>query len=633
MTLNTASIAPSRAAPIDADMMRLISSPLGVAVFGVDHSADVYLRNGFRFLALPAWTDSSELEIACGRLRNRMKLGGEEVARGQSIQLGYDDVAPPNDVNDCIDQLRNPKRRLSHRKFVERFDPIIQAVLDLRDYLRQDVHLTDKMLKVAEFDRFCVAAVTCINGKVDYKSDDRERALLYGAIVCRRLLTLPVSGSVRLRLERLAKEHLYPEINFSRDFDACKCFFLPDQEADSSESLLLPIYKIAETRGASIRWTARSVLVPRSKLAAQYHRGKVKLHDLEQLAKEKNRPLYDEIQALGREEQHIVSTYASSVDIKLKKIAAHFSSLLQELNTQYSRDEKRAEEPVRKQTEAENLEIAKAERKLEVELDAVALQYQPEIEPLKKEWEARFGAHRGVARFFTVETFGAAAAGAAVAAMLHYVGFGVSNDLILGATVGILCRHYAVRSFRSRLTALEEEMQQKAGAARAAYTASVEEVRRNWAPRMESAKSWLKKLDEARYALDAKRRAAKDKASATANAAIVSAKASIEKRRRLLQNRFRASFNAKTPSQKTEFPPYSHYLSQGFRAGDKPSSDELRRLVEKEMEDFMDSLDPGERVMLQLAHRTLSGKEFSDFLGALQAMLPSERRARLRWSG
>jgi hypothetical protein len=77
---------------------------------------DIYSRNPFRLLALPAAAETPILNRAAQRVRLRMRATG--VPPG-AIASGYDDLAPlePGDVIEALEVLGDPRRRLIHELF------------------------------------------------------------------------------------------------------------------------------------------------------------------------------------------------------------------------------------------------------------------------------------------------------------------------------------------------------------------------------------------------------------------------------------------------------------------------------------------------------------------------------------
>jgi hypothetical protein len=848
---------PSGMAVAELSPARLMTSPLGVNVLGTDLGADLYLRNGFRFLALPACADSDELETAIGRLRSRMKIGGDRVLKSQSIRLGYDDFAPCDDVFDCVDQLRNPKRRLlceifwphldgelfghirdarqltsppvmealsaasqqgnglarslaghalavclhnkaiwdemahiskgqpwsnttwaaalrwwgsiihddtfweylhervkgyddiqvrkedlrelrerlphtllafnavlarsygrvarsntgahgapppvptpfikrcnghlgiinasplsmdakreavtsivnalvtsaldpvrertkrtiveqtkrfEYKAFRKRCDPLVKEALDVYEYLRRDVGLTPKMLSVAEFDQFCETILDCINSKLEYKSDDRERALLYGLIVCKRMLALPISGPTRLKLEQLINEHhkhLYTDVSLPIDFDASLCFFQPGQEADPDECLSLPLYKITDSRGASVRWATRNVLVPRSRLAAQFHRGKIDAKEIERLVLAENEPLRLQFEELKREEQTKIAEIDKRLNLQLKGIEVSSSKRLQELNSRSATDESKAKDHIAKQNEKERRLFAESEARLQTEIRTVEDEYKPKLEPLETQFQAQTAGLRGwegASRIELPYCLGAAAG-------LSPIGFGAAYavqlplafSLVVAATTGVGIGLYVSRrlrrskltTIREPLTRLEEKARQKQEERRKQHQERVDVVRRAAAESRKPAEAWLAQLEQARAAIASKRASAISSANHEATNNKNQITSSIASRRKPLENQIRAKLNPRKESDKREFVPYKMLKGKGFSDGEKPSDSELERIAQREFDDFMSGLTPMDRAILQLAANVLSKDDFARFLGGLMELPAAERRERL----
>jgi hypothetical protein len=833
----TAELPRSTEIGIALDAERLLASPLGVTVLGAEISADVYIRNGFRFLALPAWADTSDLETASALLRSRVKLGGEKIAQGQSIRLGYDNLDLSLSVNDCVERLRNPrhrllcevfwphvsgelfavikeerhlasphiinklsetvqkssgqtrmlarhalalslhnkalwdeishirkgqewkrqtweraltwwghvirddafwsyiqervqqldhiqirpgdvdemrqklpqallgfnsvlarnygqvarrnsaipgvrafgrlcyehlglinscphpvetkrgaiagvvnglvttgldpileqirenienaKGRLSHEEFVKRFDPLVQGVLDLRDYLRSDVGLTDKMLQVAEFDRFCEAAVNCINSKVEYSGDKREHALLHGVLACRRLLTLPVSGSIKLRLEHIVNEHrghLYPDLDLSREFDVCRCFFLRGQEADPAQSLLLPVYKVSDVRGGRVRWTRRNVLVPRSTLAAQFHRGVVSATDLERLASKENAPLISQIQVLNGDERNMIAERSRLLETELDRIRDSFDRQLLEFNRQSSTEERRAQELIGEHQKARDLQLAQEEQVFTAEWAAMQQQFTQQKEPLESEWELRRSASGGWGSVFMLEAPISGAVLSILSVAAYFMVPGLSGRLsqltqiaaLSGMAMGIVAggarRYHTVQMLRGPLTALETEIREREGYAQSKHAAAVQEIGREFTRKIDAARIAIAGIAQARADIESGKEGALKQARDAAARHIAAGRDAIRKKRKPLEDRVRASVEVRPESHKTRFIPYERYRSQGFKDGTEPSDAEAQALVEERVKSAISRLTPLDSQLLQMARSQMTDERFQQFL-------------------
>lgn len=98
---------------LETDLARLLTTPLGSQLLGVELSADFYGQNGFRFIGTPASADNSQLESAAQKFRNLLKLN-PAAAAGSCIQTGYDAHLrlEKEDIKEWLARLNNPRQRL-----------------------------------------------------------------------------------------------------------------------------------------------------------------------------------------------------------------------------------------------------------------------------------------------------------------------------------------------------------------------------------------------------------------------------------------------------------------------------------------------------------------------------------------
>jgi hypothetical protein len=86
----------------------------------------------------------------------------------------------------------------------------------------------------------------------------------------------------------------------------------------------------------------------------------------------------------------------------------------------------------------------------------------------------------------------------------------------------------------------------------------------------------------------------------------------------------------KPETDKHDFPAYRQAKKAGYKDGKEPSDAEVSELVQREVRNMMDSLDPTNRLLLAKIISEGSGAESSRLLANLMEMSPSERNRVLR---
>lgn len=95
---------------------RLLATPLGVSLFDIPLSANLYALNAFRLVGVAASVAESGLEHAIQRYRNLLRLSPQR-AMGLSAPLGYEVPLRPEDALESVAKLEDPRHRLISELF------------------------------------------------------------------------------------------------------------------------------------------------------------------------------------------------------------------------------------------------------------------------------------------------------------------------------------------------------------------------------------------------------------------------------------------------------------------------------------------------------------------------------------
>ena len=177
--------------------------------------------------------------------------------------------------------------KFSRQQFEQRCAPLLADIWAVSSFLADDLQLPDDIVSLAEFDPVCDAILNAINKNLTFQ-EDAQRNILYGMLIVKRMLRLPISSAMRRTLEESLRSDagiLYKGL-LSADciIDPTRCWFMEWEEADPDASLLIAIYKITDrnveyygnTRRVSLSYNARQLLVPRSIRARDFHAGRIK---------------------------------------------------------------------------------------------------------------------------------------------------------------------------------------------------------------------------------------------------------------------------------------------------------------------------------------------------------------------
>ena len=185
------------------------------------------------------------------------------------------------------EELIGAAGKLKRNAFNQLCSPILDDAVGVVRYLIDQLGIARDLANTTEFDRLCDIILTAINTKIDYQGDNREKDILYGMLLVKRLLTLPISPHTRRKLEaslRSDRDILYTGFDLPPEMDPTECWFAEGEPADPDACITYQVYKItsrelqvdviAGTGGTRVSYESRRVLVPRSARAQAFHDGK-----------------------------------------------------------------------------------------------------------------------------------------------------------------------------------------------------------------------------------------------------------------------------------------------------------------------------------------------------------------------
>lgn len=549
-----------------------------------------------------------------------------------------------------VDQLRQATSgtvKLKRRQAGEALQPALLEAQALRDHLVERVPSSPgEGLELPEYDALAEAALEVVSGeKLDY-SDEQQRVLVFSATATRKLLELPISGAMRRRVDAALQSDLkilyrgfVPAWNGT---DACRCWFLPAEEADADASILLPVYKIGSVRGASVRWEARQVVVPRSRRAKQVHEGKAAVPDLVELA-------------------------GSTRDAKTLDLIARIRRIDEEAGAQASRErefmeaEKRAAEAAQAAALWQHEQVAAAQAARDREhLDAVQRAHQGRVQAEQRRHGKALETARATARpriaeaeqvYRSVADLNRGVLGLLKAppAVLGLVSLAIGAVIFTAAKTlpGAAVGAAALSAVLIALGGLVEARNRRVAAARrpleaakATLVAEEEGVAREhkealgrleWQARDEGAEA---KAREAARSAEAERIRSQgvarvadiQRAGRTALEAIESKTVAATKG---LRAELDVRFKPKPQSESKAFPAYRKALAEGYKEGARPSEQEVNSMVQREVSKLFDSLSSGEAEVLKLMLAKLDNDACQQLIEALIDLPAAERGRRL----
>jgi hypothetical protein len=537
-------------------------------------------------------------------------------------------------------------KKLDRKAFVRSFEPILAKAIELRQFLVQELHIADSLVQQSEFDRLCEIVLRAVNEKMDYSTDERLKAILVSILFARRMLQLPISASLRRRLEqniRSDTEILYKDCEaLPKGFDASQCWFLPGEEASPDDSLEMPVYKITKVTAANIAWEKRRILVPRSALAAKLHCGKTSAKELAaSRTDESSRQTRGQIEELRK--QRLARTEALQHEWEeqtVRQIAdrdARIGQYDQEVAADEAKDKQYIERRTKEladQVAAQNAQCAQAET-------AVRRKHQPAIDEAEQAFHAASRAYRGLGRAHVLElpASGATAVAMDFAVLLFWLGgsfppaWALSTALWIVAAAGAAAGLAIGRAIRARIVGgIRTPLTECERSRDAEIRTLAEQNRQVTAAANAKASQDLHPFQERVAQREMHRAAIRDECQLRiarlkeeSQKQIDGVHREIDSQVQTLEKKLAERATSRPESAKTSFPPYKKAKADGYRDGREPPDDEAQQMMSREMTRLLDSLSQSQKIVVGLLAKQMSSEQFSNLLKALAEASPSER--------
>jgi len=495
----------------------------------------------------------------------------------------------------------NSNGRIPRKNFVRYYEPIIDEALRVRDYLKDELRLGDNLIALAQFDRLCEIIHDIADKKMEYSGDDRERTLQYSMIVTKRLLDLPVSSGLRSKLvqsNRTTIGYLYTDLKMPRGFDPTECWFLPGEPADPDCSIYMPVYKITKVEGNGVRFNIRTILVPRSRLAYDCHRGKADISALAARNKDaEGRQLLAEIERIKAEAEEealqVKKERDQKINVEKQKVGEQLAAFQDQVK---AREQEDKQELAR--AEAEFNEKAKAEKK-ETQKE-IAEAKQRKAAPLaeapavyKRVSEANKGL-RGAGRLelpLSTVSAGLCAAGGYFGTLAGNVattltptgvaGYAAAVGLGLGAMVGQMVRQRRIRKAANLVDTINAELDREVEVLRADCQARVDKHKAEAFRRTTKVRKRLKADKAKRQAIKDKGKAVIGEISKQTDKTISAIRNGAAKVARPLEKKLARRTKVRPERQKNQCPIYKSAKSSGYDDGTEPSQYEIQQRVSR----------------------------------------------------
>lgn len=549
-----------------------------------------------------------------------------------------------------IEQVKSKFSEKTDRQSRQEFDktckPVLQETLAVRDYLLEELKFPPAMVELSEFDRLCQLIVEGLERKIDYKSDDHARSILYATLITPKMLTLPLSSSLRRKLEQSLleeREILYGEFVSSKskgapiDIDPGQCWFLEGEEADPDSSLVLPVYKITEVKGGSVGWQKRQILVPRSQLAARVHQGKLSLEELAKLRQdEETKTILTEIERLETERDKAIKGIEKNLNSAIQQHTSAFEEQLQAFNQQAATEEKKHQDhkqkvhsQLEKDIAAENHRCEQACRKARGQAAIPIAKAEAEYQKTVRDNKGLRGGVRlelpVIVISFSLILF--------AAYIWNAFTIGVGGEIagiMAGIIIGRVVRKYRVQKASLLLQAIQRTLAEELSRLRKESENTIARLKKAAEVNLKETTVFLNGLAQQRTNMQSEYVKKVSELRKQTDREIKELQKNAAGKIQALRKKLETYLKPRAESEKKSFPPYKTAKSRGYEDGAGPSQNEVNRLAQAEFDRFMNSLSYEEKNLLAILSQYLSNQQMNEILNTLISLSSYERWERIR---
>jgi|GEM_PF-2092436 len=520
--------------------------------------------------------------------------------------------------------------RLSRKEFVRYYDPIVKEVFRIHDEFLTGLGLPAGLVNKVSFDAFCDALLAVLNDRIDFQSDDRVRSLLYSLITVRHISTLPHSTEVKRKLEQAIRsdtQYLYSDFDMSNGVDPSQCWFLKGQAADPDASILLPVYRVTDQAIFSTQWRQRQVLIPRSKVAQQFHENQIGVAEVaRQCTQERAGPYWRQIQQIEEEAEEAKKRVQSAQREGLDRVRSDFEQELNDFNRACAQQERQDQKRLKQVEEhyeffKKSVETSTEEacRKAECEGAkpiAASEKNRDRIRKALRRGKGMLRVHLPLCGLFVP---GGAVLGGYLSSIQILpprliepqwlpLAVGAGVGLLFGAVWGELLRAAILGHASRRLNAAQARLRYKKDDLTRKGNRQIRKAKKRAEKDVLPERRRLTTNAKHRQALKDRRKRRESTIKEEADARLQEIEARKHKRLKPLKKRLASLFKIKGESKKLSFPGYVGALNKGFQPGERPPPQDTDALFNA----FLQRLDYDQINKLSFLGKHLNSERFAD---------------------
>ncbi|MFC1734618.1 hypothetical protein ACFL1X_00770 [Candidatus Hydrogenedentota bacterium] len=238
-------------------------------------------------------------------------------------------------------------------------DKTLETIVEVYGHWKQ-FKLPEDMLESPVMNNLAEHILRITNEKLDYKGSGLWRNVLYCMLAGEKLLAIPHSSAIDVKLTqdfRKKRGILYPkDAHLPDSISPTKCWFIKTEPADPESSIQIKMYGNVKVVGdnvmfsqreISVKYSNREILVPRSKLAADCHCGRISKSKAKEMAQMRFAAEQSELAELKTERRKIADTirqkYAKEIEAAKEKAARELKDFIAEQDKQENSPQRKAE--------------------------------------------------------------------------------------------------------------------------------------------------------------------------------------------------------------------------------------------------------------------------------------------------
>ena len=514
-------------------------------------------------------------------------------------------------------ELLGHKTKPTWQNFRQRCDPILQLADEVMEFLCKEIQVSEEVASLAEFDGLCDAISAGLSQSIDY-AQDRERAILYSMVTTRRLLGFPLSPAGRIKHEstlRQDRQHLYKDFDLPEDVDPAGCWFLSGELADPEASIIKPVFKLTKLTATSIQWNSRKILVPRSRLVQELHRGRKPPAGFKSRASAPAAvALSQELDGVRANTEKAARDLEAQRDVVRRRVQEQHAAKLDQAQMEIDRAQAQIAPQVAAAEGERDKEIAKERGRLDAQFKEIRSRHADklaEAEKLLEEIKAG-KPDKGTSRILPISLgLMGTVVGVASAYQLDFwhllprllsihaaIGCGAGLGCVLGGASAAIVRRLRFQGAVRRVECARKDADAELERAKKASTAAEEKIRAQTDASIAQIRAQVSALQKARQQIEKSMRSQMSDEDEKIQAQIAAVRKDAEQKTKKLEEKLAAFLKPRDESDATDFPAYRSAKSKGFKDGEKPSDSEAQAMMSEKLDSFVRSLAEHEKMLL-----------------------------------